>query len=158
AALYKPPLAAILRGMPGAQGNSAILLLPALILLGVLFAGGMVFAVLQSVGYFAPTGEQGFTLTHYRSILGDSEVRSSILVTFGWATVATAISAIFGLAVAIALREVASGSRLLSVLLQTPIAVPHLAMAILVMNLFGQSGLMARAAHLAGLIGVPADF
>src|SRR5262249_53911601 len=133
-------------------GNSAISLLPALILLGVLFAGGMVLAVLQSVGYFAPTGEQGVTLTHYRSILSDSVDLASILVTFGWASLATAISAMIRLAIAIALRKMASGSRSLSVFLQTPIAVPHLAMAILVMNLFGQSGLIARVAHLAGLV------
>jgi putative spermidine/putrescine transport system permease protein len=135
-----------------------ISLLPCLILLGVLFAGGIVLAVLQSVGYFAPTGEQGFTLMHYRSMVNDSELRASILVTFCWATAATCISAVIGLGIAIALRTVGSGSRSLSVLLQIPIAVPHLAMAILVMNLLGQSGLIARATYLLGLIRIPADF
>jgi putative spermidine/putrescine transport system permease protein len=58
----------------------------------------------------------------------------------------------------LAFRNLARGSRLLSGLLQTPVAIPHLAMAVFVINLIGQSGLAARMAYFIGLVRVPADF
>src|SRR5258707_288488 len=63
-----------------------------------------------------------------------------------------------GLGLALLLRNIARGSRILSGLLQTPIAIPHLAIAVLLVNVIGQSGVAARLARFAGLIQVPADF
>jgi putative spermidine/putrescine transport system permease protein len=91
-------------------------------------------------------------------LLSDPEFRTSIGLTFLLATIATAISAAAGLALALTFRNLDRGSRALSVLLQTPIAVPHLAMAVLLVYLIGQSGWLARLAYFAGLIAVPADF
>jgi putative spermidine/putrescine transport system permease protein len=134
------------------------MLLPASLILGGLFAGGLGLALIQSLGDFPPTGEYQFTLAHYRSLLSDPELRISIGLTFLVATISTAISAAAGLALALALRNLARGSRVLSTLLQTPIAVPHLAVAVLLINFIAQSGWLARLAHFAGLIAVPADF
>lgn len=47
---------------------------------------------------------------------------------------------------------------MLNTLVQVPIAVPHLAMAVLVLDLLGQSGLIARFFFHAGFINRPADF
>lgn len=134
------------------------MLLPAVAILGGLFGGGLGLAAMQSLGDFAPAGEHQFTLEHYRSLLGDSEVRVSIAITFLLATLATAISAAAGLGLALAFRKLARGSRIMSVFLQTPIAIPHLAIAILLVNLIGQSGLIARLAHFATLIQAPSGF
>jgi ABC-type spermidine/putrescine transport system, permease component I len=134
------------------------MLLPAVAILGGLFGGGLGLALMQSLGDFAPAGEHQFTLAHYQSLLGDSEVRISVAITFLLATLATAISAAAGLGIALTFRKLARGSRILNVFLQTPIAIPHLAIAILLMNLIGQSGLIARLAHFAALIGAPAGF
>ncbi len=133
-------------------------LLPVVLLLAVLFGGGLAIAVLQSVGYFTPGGEQALTLAHYRNLFADAEFRDSVLVTLGWSTIASLASLVLGLAVALALRRIARGSHLLNAMLQVPIAVPHLAMAMIAVNLLGQSGLMARLAHAAGLIQAPGDF
>lgn len=134
------------------------MLLPAVLILGGLFAGGIGLALVQSLGDFPLIGEHQFTLDHYRSLLSDPELRISIALTFLLATIATAISAGAGLVLALTFRNLSRGSRALSALLQTPIAVPHLAMAVLLLNLIGQSGWLARLAHFAGLIAVPADF
>src|SRR5258708_12552210 len=136
----------------------ALMLLPAVLILGGLFAGGVGLALVQSLGDFPPAGEHAFTLAHYQALLADPELRISIAITFLLASLATAISAAAGLGVALALRNVARGSRMLSAMLQTPIAIPHLAMAVLLVNLIGQSGLFSRLAHAAGLARVPADF
>ena len=134
------------------------MLLPAVLILGGLFVGGIGLALFQSLGDFPPIGEHLFTLAHYRSLLSDPEFRISIGLTFLLATIATAISAAAGVALALTFRNLAQGSRTLSTLLQTPIAVPHLVIAVLLVNLIGQSGWLPRLAHFAGLIVVPADF
>jgi putative spermidine/putrescine transport system permease protein len=133
-------------------------LLPAILILGLLFGGGLVMALVQSLGDFPPTGEHQFTLAHYRALLSDPELRISIAITFLWASIATGISAAAGFALALALRNLAHGSRVLSALLQIPVAIPHLAMAIFLINVIGQSGLAARLAYALRLIHVPADF
>jgi putative spermidine/putrescine transport system permease protein len=43
-------------------------------------------------------------------------------------------------------------------MLQAPLAVPHLAMAVVLINLIAPSGLIARVAYAFGLIDEPADF
>jgi putative spermidine/putrescine transport system permease protein len=136
----------------------AVMLLPAVLILGGLFGGGLAFALAQSLGDFSPAGEHHFTLVHYRSLLSDPELRVSIALTFLLATVATAISAAAGFAIAVALRHLDRGSRSMTALLQAPIAIPHLAFAILLADLIGQSGWVARLLHFAGWIAMPADF
>ena len=128
-------------------------LLPAVLLLGVLFAGGLSFALVESV---YPNGR--FSLEHYRGLLMEPELRESIVYTLLLSSVATAVSTCLGLLAALALRRYARGNRLLNTLVQVPLAVPHLAMAVLVLDVLGQSGLIARVLHLAGLIGQPAEF
>jgi putative spermidine/putrescine transport system permease protein len=133
----------------------AIMLLPAILIVGGLFGGGLAFALGQSLGDFPPVGEHHFTLVHYRSLLSDPELRISIALTFLLATVATAISAAAGFSIGVALRH--SGGPL-NALLQAPIAIPHLAFAILLADLIGQSGWVARVLHVAGWVALPADF
>ncbi len=134
------------------------MLAPALLVIGLLFAGGLALALAQSLGFFALAGETGFTLAHYSALWSDREFRSSLALTLAIATTATIISAVMGLAVALALRELAARRHWLNFLLQVPLAVPHLAMAVAVVNVIAPSGLIARLIFAAGLIHAPADF
>ena len=136
----------------------ALLLFPAFVVIGGLFAGGLLLALVQSLGYFPSAGENAFTLAHYRELLTDQEFRASLRLTFALASVATIISAAAGLALALLLREIARRNRLLNVLLQVPLAVPHLAMAVVLINVIAPSGLIARLAYSVGLITAPAEF
>jgi putative spermidine/putrescine transport system permease protein len=136
----------------------ALMLLPALIVIGGLFAGGLVLVLAQSLGYFPPTGEEAFTLEHYRRLLLDQEFRASLQLTFVLSSMATAISAVAGLALALALRELARHSPVLNALLQVPLAIPHLSMAVVLINLIAPSGFIARITYAFGLVEVPADF
>jgi putative spermidine/putrescine transport system permease protein len=135
-----------------------LMLLPALTVIGGLFAGGLVLVSLQSLGFFPPAGDNSFTLEHYRSLVQDQEFRASLWLTFVLTSVATLISAVLGFALALALREWARHSLILNSLLQVPLAVPHLAMAIVLINLISPSGLIARIAYGVGLVEAPADF
>jgi putative spermidine/putrescine transport system permease protein len=135
-----------------------LMLAPALAVIGVLFAGGLALAAAQSLGYFAPTGENALTLRHYASLGDDHEIYASLWLTLELATAATVISAVAGLALALGLREVARRSRSINMLLQIPLSVPHLAMAGALITIIAPSGLLARVAYTFGLIQQPADF
>lgn len=136
--------------------KAALLLAPLAAVIGGLFAGGLVIAAAQSLGYYSPIGEHGFTLRHYFSLLGDAEFLAGLRQTL-WVTVtATAISAVCGTALALALRRTATGS--IRTLLQVPLALPHLAMAVVLINLIAPSGLFARILFHLGLIASPAEF
>jgi putative spermidine/putrescine transport system permease protein len=135
-----------------------LMLAPALAVIGGLFAGGLALAAAQSLGYFAPTGENAFTLRYYMSLGDDYEIYASLWLTLKLATAATAISAVAGLALALGLREVARRSRAVNMLLQIPLAVPHLAMAGALITVIAPSGLLARVAYAFGFIQQPADF
>lgn len=136
----------------------SLMLLPALAVLGVLFVGGLALAVAQSLGYFAPTGADAFTLQHYAALGHDREVYAALWLTLKLATLATVISAIGALALALGLREFARRNRLVNLLLQIPLAVPHLAMAGALITVIAPSGLLARLVYTAGFIEQPADF
>ncbi|MCW5970716.1 MAG: sugar ABC transporter permease [Blastocatellales bacterium] len=135
-----------------------LMLAPAAAVIGGLFAGGLGLALVQSLGYFPPTGERSFTPAHYARLLSDGEFAASLALTFALASVATLISASAGLLTALALRELARRRPVFHTLLQMPLALPHLAMAVAVINVIAPSGLIARLAFAAGLIGEPADF
>jgi len=134
------------------------MLSPALAVIGGLFVGGLALAAAQSLGYFAATGEAAFTLRHYAALGNDREVYASFWLTVKLATLATMISAVAGLALALGLHEAARRSRAVNLLLQIPLSVPHLAMAGALITVIAPSGLLARAAYAMGLIQQPADF
>jgi putative spermidine/putrescine transport system permease protein len=134
------------------------MLAPALAVIGGLFAGGLALAAVQSLGYFAPAGENAFTLRYYMALGGDQEIYASLWLTLKLATAATVISAVAGLALALGLREVARRSRTINLLLQIPLAVPHLSMAGALITMIAPSGLLARVAYGFGFIRQPADF
>lgn len=136
----------------------ALMLAPAIAVLGGLFAGGLGLALVQSLGYFPPTGERSFTPAHYGRLFFDGEFLASLGLTLTLATAATVLSAAAGFLLALALRELARRHPFFHTLLQVPLAVPHLAMAVALINVIAPSGLVARLAYAVGLIAGPADF
>jgi putative spermidine/putrescine transport system permease protein len=136
----------------------ALALSPVLLVIVLLFLGGLLLAAAQSLGYFAPAGESAFTLRHYASLAADKEFGYSLLLSFLLASVSTLLSAGAGLWLAIALRDAAPRSRILQTFLQTPIAIPHLAIAVALIHFISPSGLVARIAFSTGLIHTSAGF
>ena len=133
-------------------------LAPVLLIITLLFLNGLLLAAADSLGYFAPAGESAFTLRHYRALFGDKEFGASLLLGFVLASVSTFLSTLSGLALGAGLRHVVSHGRMMRLLIQAPIAIPHIAIAVALINLIAPSGLMARVAFAAGLIHAPAGF
>jgi putative spermidine/putrescine transport system permease protein len=134
------------------------MLAPALLVVLLLFGGGLAFALLQSLGYLPLIGQTELSLAAYRAILGSRAFGASLLLTLYIAAASTAIATVLAVAIALALRATRRGRRALSFLFQLNLPIPHLVGAIAIADLLGQSGLLARAAAALGLISEPAQF
>jgi putative spermidine/putrescine transport system permease protein len=140
----------------GGRLKIALLLAPALVVIGILFAGGLVSAVVQSVGYMPAIGQTRVSLDAYREVLSGGDFLDSFLLTVYIAGVSTAVSTVLAVLAAMTLRR--SSGRLSAVVFQLPITIPHLLAAVGIALVVSQTGLGARLAAALGLIGQPREF
>ena len=136
------------------------MLLPALLVVAGVFGLGMVEVMRQSVGLGLVVGGQstGPTFAHYIALLRDREVHAAIGLTLWVAGVSTALSVFCGVALALALHRGRRSRRGVNTLLQAPLGLPHLVVALATIALLAQSGLLARIAFALGLIDAPSEF
>jgi putative spermidine/putrescine transport system permease protein len=140
----------------GGRLKIALLLTPALLVIGVLFAGGLFTALVQSLGYMPAIGQTTLGLDAYREVLTGEDFLDSLALTLYVAGASTGISTVLAVLAALALRR--SSGRVSSVVFQLPITIPHLVAAVGIALVVSQTGLGARLAAALGLIGEPKDF
>jgi putative spermidine/putrescine transport system permease protein len=140
----------------GGRLKIALLLAPAIGVIGVLFVGGLGVAFVQSLGYMPAIGMTGWSLEAYRQVLGEEDFLDSLLLTLYVSGVSTGLSTVLAVLAALALRR--SRGRLSAVVFQLPITIPHLVAAVGIALVVAQTGLGARLAAGLGLIGEPRDF
>ncbi len=140
----------------GGRLKIALLLTPALLVIGTLFAGGLFTAVVQSLGYMPAIGQTDLGLDAYREVLTGEDFLDSLALTVYVAGASTGIATVLAVLAALALRR--SSGRVSSVVFQLPITIPHLVAAIGIALVVSQTGLGARLAAALGLIGEPKDF
>ena len=134
------------------------LLLPALFLIVGLFGGSLFFNVAGSLGFFAPVGDGGLTWENFSEVARDREVVAAFLFTLIITCVSTILSALCGISLAVWLRHGMQKSAVLKTLLQVPLAVPHLAVSLILLNLLTPSGIFSRIFYLVGLLDSPSYF
>jgi len=135
-----------------------LMIFPAFAIVVVLFGGGMISGLGQSVGYFPVIGLNEFTLDYYAEVLSDPGFLESLWLTFRLAFLSTLFSSILAVLFALVLRHSFRGSRLLTFIYQIPIPIPHLVVATGIVLLVSQSGLLSRGAVNLGLTQTPRDF
>ena len=140
----------------GGRIKILLLLTPALLVVVVLFAGGLVAALIQSLGYMPAIGQTTISLDAYRKVLTDGDFLSSLFLTLYVAGASTGIATVLAVLAALALRK--SSGRVSAVVFQLPITIPHLVAAVGIALVVSQTGLGARGAAALGLIGQPKDF
>lgn len=138
--------------------QAPLMLLPAFAVLTLLFAGGMVVGLGQSLGYMPVIGLTNFTLQYYFEVLVDPNFLQSLWVTFRIALVSTVLSMALAIVLALILRERFAGSQLTTFIYQVPLPIPHLVAANGIVLLITQSGLMARVLANLGYLNAPGDF
>jgi len=140
----------------------AILLAPAVIVLLVLFGGGLIYSLLQSLGWQPLIGQTRLSLDAYTNLLFSpeyAEVFWSGLAFSLWVSgLSTVISALLAVSIALLIYQTARGTRLWTFLFQFNLPVPHLVAAVGMLFLLSQSGLVSRGTAALGLTDMPADF
>jgi len=137
------------------------LLGPALAVILLLFGGGLAVGLLQALGYFP---SQGFTsvttgsLQHFTNVLQDPDFGKSLRLTLYIAMTSTLIAAAASVLLALALMRWAAGSKVVNFILQIPLTVPHLVIAISVILLLAPAGLISRFFAACTIIRSPAAF
>lgn len=122
-----------------------------LILIGI-FVTGIVLGLLQSFGYFKAIGLTDFTLKYYREVLMDSNFLSSLKFSLYTATVSSVIAVILGVLLAYSIVQMKGKKETIELLYRVPIAVPHIVAALLIYNIFSQTGILPRILFEMGLI------
>ncbi|MCB8921843.1 MAG: ABC transporter permease subunit [Ardenticatenaceae bacterium] len=140
-----------------------LMLAPALAVIVLLFGGGVLLALLQSLGYLPFLEQRSLSLAAYRHIFSMEAFWQSLLLTLWIALASTAVSTLLAIISALALRHTIQhpalrGQRIATFIFQLNIPIPHLVGAIGILFLFSQSGFLARIAYLVGLISEPAQF
>jgi putative spermidine/putrescine transport system permease protein len=129
-----------------------LVLSPMLLILIGIFVTGIVLGLLQSFGYFKAIGLTDFTLKYYREVLLDSNFLSSLKFSLYTATVSSVIAVILGVLLAYSIVQMKGKKETIELLYRVPIAVPHIVAALLIYNIFSQTGILPRILFEMGLI------
>ena len=135
-----------------------LMLLPAIVVIGGLFLGGLAIGVMRSFNYMPIIGLNEPDFSAYVSIFTDPDFLRSFLLSFHIAFTSTVISSVIAVGAALLLRRSFLGRGVVNFLFQLNLTVPHLVGAIGILYLFSQSGSFARLAAEFDLIAGPADF
>jgi len=137
-------------------------LAPTLSLIVGLYLGGLILALIQSLGYFPAGGLTRFSIDAYRTAFSRPAFWGSLLLTFWVSLVATGLSSLLAICSALLLRRAFKslrvGKRLVTFLYQLNVPIPHSVGAIGILLLFSQSGWLARLAFSLGQIHDPSEF
>ena len=133
------------------------LLLPFLLLTGIVFVS--VWNVLvQSVGYIPAFGLTVPTWKYYAQVFTHPDFLQSVWVSLRIALWSAVLSAVLGVLVSMALIRCGKTRGGMLYAVRLPILVPHAVVAVFVIQIFSQTGLIARLGYMLGLLEYSAQF
>ncbi|KPU27055.1 spermidine/putrescine ABC transporter permease [Caloranaerobacter sp. TR13] len=135
-----------------------ILLLPALTILIGIFISGLILGLVQSFGYFPVIGLKNFTLRYYLEVLTDKDFLQSLKFSFYISLISSVIAVILGVILAYSILKSRHKKSIEKFIYKLPIIVPHTIAALLVYNLFSQSGVIPRILYNVGIINSQNQF
>ena len=112
----------------------------------------------QSLGYIPAFGLREPTFGYYARVLKDPGFLSSVLVSLKISVWSAVISTVLGVLLSMALIQCGKqrGGHVFAV--RIPVLVPHAVAAVFMIQIFSQTGLLARLAFVLGLIEEPTAF
>jgi len=131
---------------------------PALIVVVVLFGGGLALGLIQSLGHLPEAGLKSLSFKHFINVLGDPDFLQSLILTLYVALSATAIAGTISIFMALFLISLSEKSRLIHFIFQIPLTVPHLVIAVAMVFMLTPAGLFSRVIVKLGLIDSSAAF
>jgi len=120
----------------------AKMLAPALVVVIILFGGGLVLGLIQSLGHLPAAGLKSLTFKHFINVIGDPDFARSLILTLYVALSSTAVAAVISMVMAIFLLSLSEKSRLIHFIFQIPLTVPHLVIAVAMVFMLTPTGLL----------------
>ena len=108
--------------------------------------------LVQSLGHIPAFGLTELTLQYYRAIFSDPDFVSSLVVSLKISLESAAFASVLGVVLAMALIRLKKTRGGTVYLVRFPILVPHAVVAVFMIQIFSQSGLLARQCYILGLI------
>lgn len=134
------------------------LLGPALGTMLILFGGGLTLGLLQALGYLPAWGFSRIGVHHFAHVLHDPDFAKSLVLTLYIAITSTLIAAVISVVLALSLLRWAADRQIVHFMLQIPLTVPHLVIAISIIFLLAPAGMVSRLCSSLGIINSPAEF
>lgn len=126
------------------------LAVPFLLINGVVIFAALFKGLQISLGYYPLSGLREITLANYKQILTDPFFQKSLGYSCYLALTATFLSLLLGVALSFLLLKVKSPW--LHTIIRLPISLPHIIVALMIMQLVSQSGIISRFLFQLGLI------
>ncbi|WP_282092465.1 ABC transporter permease [Epibacterium ulvae] len=134
-------------------------LLPVMLVLTVLFGGALLLGVAQALGFAPWFGVNTFPDTsHFAALWSDPVFWRSLGFTLYYAFVATGLAVVFGVLLALALRESFAGKTLFKYIYKLPLMIPYAVGIALAVLLLGNGGMASRMMAFVGVIDDPSQF
>ena len=107
---------------------------------------------IQSLGYIPSFGLTNLTLRYYAEVFRNPDFVSSVWVSLKIALWSAVFACILGVVLAMALIKTRKSRGATLYAIRLPILVPHAVVAVFVVQILGQTGLMARMGYAFGLL------
>lgn len=140
----------------------AVMLAPTLLVISILFFGSLLYGFLQSLGYNPNIGATDINFDAYLNVMFSDEFSgrfwSGLALSLWVAFFSTFVSAAIAIFVALLLRRTFIGKKVAVFFFQLNLPIPHLVIAVGMIMLFSQSGLVSRMLGELGLVTSPRNF
>lgn len=135
-----------------------LLVLPFLVIMIFIFFGGILQAVVQSLGYLPTFGMEDVSVVYYQQVFANTRFISSLQYTFYIALVTSILSVTLGVVIAFMVYHTNQGEKLSYTLYRIPMIIPHAVVIIVTIQLFFQTGIISRILYAWGVIDSALDF
>ena len=125
-----------------------------LVLIIILILIGFSKSLLISFGLFKEVGLESFTFDFYKEVLADKTFISSLIFSLKISIVSSFLAIILGIFLSYGIFN----SKIYDLYLKIPVILPHIIIAILLLNLFSQTGVIARIFYKLNFIEESNDF
>jgi putative spermidine/putrescine transport system permease protein len=137
-------------------------LTPPLLIIGTLFFGGILYGFLQSLGYQPAIGKFDLNFDAYYNVMFSERYAklfwSGLALNLWVSFVSTFLAAVLALWGALSIRKTFFAKKICNFIFSLNLPMPHLVVAVGMIFVFSQSGLLARFFTQIGFIASPSEF
>lgn len=148
--------------MGGDRLKIVLSLTPPLLIIGTLFFGGILYGFLQSLGYQPTIGRYDLNFDAYYNVMFSERYAklfwSGLALNLWVSFVSTFLAAAFALWGALSIRKTFFAKKICNFIFSLNLPMPHLVVAVGMIFVFSQSGLLARFFTQIGFIASPSEF